>query len=40
MKLYRGTKEAGLKVMKPRMVNHSIPYVYATSDKNEAIMYQ
>lgn len=39
MKLYRGTKEAGLKVMKPRMVNHSIPYVYATSDKNEAIMY-
>lgn len=39
MKLYRGIKEAGLKVMKPRMVNHDIPYVYATSDKNEAIMY-
>ena len=37
--LYRGTKESGLKVMTPRLVNHAIPYVYATSDKNEAIMY-
>lgn len=37
--LYRGTKEKGLKIMKPRLVNHGISYVYATTDKNEAIMY-
>lgn len=39
MKLYRGTKISGLKVMKPSLVNHKIPYVYATTDKIEAIIY-
>ena len=38
MNLYRGTKIAGLKEMKPKLVNHDIPYVYATTDKVEAIM--
>ena len=33
MKLYRGTKISGLKVMKPSLVNHDKPYVYATTDK-------
>ncbi len=39
MELYRGTKIAGLKEMKPQLVNHSKPYVYATTDKIEAIIY-
>lgn len=39
MKLYRGTKISGLKVMKPNLVNHDKPYVYATTDKIEAIVY-
>lgn len=39
MKLYRGTKISGLKVMKPSLVNHDKPYVYATTDKIEAIIY-
>lgn len=39
MTLYRGTKIAGLKEMKPRLVNHDKPYVYATTDKIEAIIY-
>ena len=39
MKLYRGTKISGLKVMKPNLVNHDKPYVYATTDKIEAIIY-
>ncbi len=39
MKLYRGCKEAGLKIMEPRLVNHGVPYVYATTDKVEAILY-
>lgn len=39
MILYRGTKIAGLKEMKPRLVNHDKPYVYATTDKIEAIIY-
>ncbi len=39
MELYRGTKIAGLKEMKPRLVNHSKAYVYATTDKIESIIY-
>lgn len=39
MKLYRGTKISGLKVMNPKIVNHDKPYVYATTDKIEAIIY-
>ena len=39
MKLYRGTRLSGLKVMRPSLVNHDKPYVYATSDKIEAIIY-
>ena len=39
MTLYRGTKIAGLKIMEPRLVNHDKPYVYATTDKIEAIIY-
>ena len=39
MTLYRGTKIAGLKEMEPRLVNHDKPYVYATTDKIEAIIY-
>lgn len=39
MNLYRGTKISGLKVMKPKLVNHDKPYVYATTDKIEAIIY-
>lgn len=39
MKLYRGCKESGIKIMYPRLVNHNIPYVYATIDKTEAIIY-
>ena len=39
MNLYRGIKISGLKVMKPSLVNHNKPYVYATTDKIEAIIY-
>ena len=39
MKLYRGCKEANLKVMYPKLVNHKRKYVYATSDIVEAIIY-
>ena len=39
MKLYRGCKEAELKVMSPRLVNHGVEYAYATTDKTEAIIY-
>ena len=39
MKLYRGTRISGLKVMRPSLVNHDKLYVYATSDKIEAIIY-
>ena len=39
MTLYRGTKISGLKIMEPRLVNHNKPYVYATTDKIEAIIY-
>ena len=39
MILYRGTKIPGLKVMEPKLVNHDKPYVYATTDKIEAIIY-
>ena len=39
MKLYRGTKISGLKEMEPRLVNHDEAYVYATTDKIEAIIY-
>ena len=39
MNLYRGTKISGLKVMEPKLVNHDKPYVYATTDKIEAIIY-
>lgn len=39
MKLYRGTKIRGLKIMEPRVVNHKEAYVYATTDKIEAIIY-
>lgn len=39
MKLYRGTKIAGIKEMEPRLVNHDKPYVYATTDKIECILY-
>ena len=39
MILYRGTKIAGLKEMRPRLVNHDKPYVYATTDKIKAIIY-
>ena len=39
MKLYRGTKISGLKYMEPRIVNHGKKYVYATTDKVEAIIY-
>lgn len=39
MALYRGTKIAGLTEMKPKLVNHDKPYVYATTDKVEAIIY-
>ena len=39
MNLYRGAKESGLKIMQPRLVNHDKPYVYATTDKIEAIIY-
>ncbi|MDD3241967.1 MAG: hypothetical protein PHQ64_04285 [Bacilli bacterium] len=38
-RIYRGCKEKGLKVMKPKLVNHDKPYVYATTDKIEAIIY-
>lgn len=37
--LYRGCKEANLKVMYPKLVNHKNKYVYATSDLVEAIIY-
>ena len=37
--LYRGCKEANLKVMYPRLVNHKSKYVYATNDLVEAIIY-
>ena len=37
--LYRGAKKNGLKVMEPNIVNHGTPYVYATTDKIEAIIY-
>ena len=39
MELYRGTKISGLKFMEPRIVNHGEKYVYATTDKVEAIIY-
>ena len=39
MTLYRETKISGLKEMKPKLVNHDKPYVYATTDKIEAIIY-
>ena len=39
MTLYRGTKISGLKKMEPRLVNHDKPYVYATTDIIEAIIY-
>ena len=39
MNLYRGTKKSGIKVMEPRLVNHGEKYVYATTDKIEAIIY-
>lgn len=39
MNLYRGTKISGLKAMEPKIVNHDKPYVYATTDKIEAIIY-
>lgn len=39
MELYRGTKISGLKFMEPRLVNHGEEYVYATTDKIEAIIY-
>ena len=39
MELYRGTKISGLKYMEPRLVNHKQEYVYATTDKIEAIIY-
>ena len=39
MELYRGTKISGLKYMEPRIVNHGEKYVYATTDKVEAIIY-
>ena len=39
MNLYRGTKISGLKEMKPRLVNHGEPLVYATTDIVEAIIY-
>ena len=39
MNLYRGTKISGLEVMEPKLVNHDKPYVYATTDKIEAIIY-
>lgn len=37
--LYRGSKQSGLKVMEPRLVNHDKPYVYATPYKLEALIY-
>lgn len=39
MQLYRGAKISGLKIMEPRLVNHDKPYVYATTDKVECILY-
>ena len=39
MNLYRGCKESGIKVMYPRLVNHKMPYVYASTDKIEALLY-
>lgn len=39
MELYRGTKISGLKIMEPRKVNHGEAYVYATTDKIEALIY-
>lgn len=39
MILYRGCKESGIKVMEPRLVNHDKPYVYATNDLVEAVIY-
>lgn len=39
MNLYRGCKEAGLKIMEPRVVNHGEAFVYATTDFIECIIY-
>ena len=39
MEIYRGTKEKGLKVMEPKLVNHDKEYVYGTTDMLEAIIY-
>lgn len=39
MNLYRGCKEAGLKIMEPRIVNHVEAFVYATDDPIRASIY-
>ena len=39
MDLYKGNKVAGIKEFEPQLANHDKPYVYATSDKIEAIIY-